>query len=377
MNILYITNLFGIIGSSAAIRNSALIKGLAGHGHKIDVLTIQHPQSKLSKLLCSCGCDKIFSMELGATSFVQNTSKIQQAINLKKTLREIFFFPDIYVHWPDKIVPSDYHSYDVIISSSDYKSSHYVARKIKKLYPRKKWIQIWGDPWSLDSTITWISRLRARHAEKGLFFEADKIVFVSELTCDSIKGKYPRFNEKIFYVPRSYYQEIEVCKKKNNANYDIVYTGSLGVGRNFEIFLNSIDKYNESEGTIFKVHFYGRYSNEIVEKLLKYDFVTVNEVLPYEDILKIYAQSDALLFISNKSSSTQIPGKLFDYFGTNLPIICVVDNNSALQHILAKYNQCILFSDDFFDVANRIKNETFQVERSFSPEKIANDILSL
>ena len=185
MNILYITNLFGVIGSSAAVRNSALIKGLVRNGHTVDVLTIQHPKDKLSKFLCSCGYNNLFSIEMGITNFLQRTSKIQKKVNSsvlknwKKMFREIVFFPDIFIRWADKITPSDYRDYDVIISSSDYKSSHFVAKKIKEAFPEKRWIQIWGDPWSLDSTLTRVSHFRAKYAERKLFCRADKIVFVS------------------------------------------------------------------------------------------------------------------------------------------------------------------------------------------------------
>ena len=384
MNILYITNLFGVIGSSAAVRNSALIKGLVKNGHTVNVLTIQHPQDRLSKFLCSCGYNKLFPIEMGITNFIQRTSKIRKKVNRsvlkswKKIFREIVFFPDIFIRWADKITPSDYGDYDVIISSSDYKSSHFVAKRIKEVFPEKRWIQIWDDPWSLDSTLSRISRFRAKYAERKLFCHADKIVFVSELTCDALIKIYPCYSKKMYYVPRSYYQEINVLRKEGKQVYDIVYTGALGVGRNFENFLCAIKEYNTRSKCLFKVHFYGNYSNEQMDKLQKFDFVTVNGTVDYEEVLKLFSQMDALLFISNKSTSTQIPGKLFDYFGTNLPIICITNNNAKLETFLIRYSKCLLFQGDFVSVANQIiNNSSFEVVKSYSPEHIAKDILGV
>ena len=179
------------------------------------------------------------------------------------------------------------------------------------------------------------------------------------------------------YIPRSYYQEINVLRKEGKQVYDIVYTGTLGVGRNFENFLCAVKEFNTRNKCLFKVHFYGNYSNELMDKLQKFDFVTVNGTVDYEEVLKLFSQMDALLFISNKSTSTQIPGKLFDYFGTNLPIICVTHDNANLRDFLARHSKCLLFQENFVSVANRIINESFEVERGYSPENIAKDILSV
>ena len=98
MKILYITNLFGIIGSSAAVRNSALINGLAGNGHIVDVLTIKYPNNRISSTLRSCSYNAIFETELGVMDVVQGIANVRKNINnsllrrIKKDIRELFFF---------------------------------------------------------------------------------------------------------------------------------------------------------------------------------------------------------------------------------------------------------------------------------------------
>ena len=60
MRILYITTFFDIAGSSAAVRNYSLVNGLLENGYSVDVLTIEHPRQKISKLFSNCLCNHIF-----------------------------------------------------------------------------------------------------------------------------------------------------------------------------------------------------------------------------------------------------------------------------------------------------------------------------
>ena len=166
MNILYITTFFDNIGSSAAVRNYALVNGFIQNGHTVDVLTVKHPEIKVSKLFTSCPCRNIFRIKLGISDFVVKTAKQQALINnsilkeFKKVVRNLLFFPDIYCNWHKLISVERYTNYDLLISSSDSKSSHFVAKRIKRYNPQLRWIQIWGDPWSIDSTLDVMSKIR-------------------------------------------------------------------------------------------------------------------------------------------------------------------------------------------------------------------------
>lgn len=382
MKILYITTSFDLKGNSASVRNSALVKGLLENGNIVDVLTIKYPENRISKILSQCACNVIRS-NISITRKISETAKLQSKINnsifrsFKQLLREFLFFPDVYTSWPKYINEKQYGGYDVIISSSDLKSSHFVALKIKKSYPDMKWIQIWGDPWSFDSTSTFITNYRAKYKECSLLNAANKIIYVSELTYLAILKKYPELSDKLFYIPRSYFHEIPRCTRSlKKSTYDIVYSGTLNSGRDFEFFLSEIDSYNQSHDTIFRVNFYGSFFEETIDKLRKYSCTSIHSTIDYDEILNLYAHSDALLFISNKRGSTQIPGKLFDYMGTELPIICLVNKeDDQLRQFLNKYPKCILFEENFMEMADVISKGQFEIEKRFSPQNIAKEVL--
>ena len=383
MRILYITTFFDVTGSSAAVRNYSVVNGLLKNGHSVDVLTIEHPQQKVSKLFSACSCRHIFRTKLGISDFVVKTAKQQALINnsflkqAKKVVRNFLFFPDIYCNGHKLVDISQYTGYDVIISSSDSKSSHFVAKQIKRNNPRMRWIQIWGDPWSIDSTLDCISRFRAKRRERQLLEEADKIIYISELTCKAIEAKYPKLSARIKYVPRGYCCEVYKLKETTHPDvYNIMYPGALNAERSCFQFLAAVDRYNQENAIKFKVHFYGDYLNAITSRLKDFTCVVMHKQVDFEDIMKLFEEMDAVLFISNRTGSTQIPGKLFDYMGTELPVICILSSqNSALESFLKQFEKCIFFEDDFSSIAGRILNDTFKIEPRFNATVIANEVM--
>lgn len=383
MKILYITSFFDIKGSSAAVRNVALVNGLIQKGHKVDVLTLKFPDEKYSPFFQQVSCHSIIRVDLGITSVIKNSSKSLARVNnsifrpLKNFLRDIVFFPDVYYKWSTAIDVEQFSGYDIIISSSDTKSSHYPAYKIKKRYPNIRWIQIWGDPWSLDSNLNAIIRIRAKRQEHFLLLKADKVVYVSELTCKAITKLYPNFRDKLFYVPRSFFCPIECNRKEGEKTYNIVYSGSLNVQRQCVFFLDDVQNYNSRNEMKFTVSFYGDYLDEIRLQLQKYDFVSIYPTVDYGQMLDVFKQTDALLFISNKKGSTQIPGKLFDYMGTNLPVICLLDKQDEnLMGFLNRYSKCLIYSENFVELVENGLLKKYSIIEEFSPGLIADKILS-
>ena len=383
MRILYITTFFDIVGSSAAVRNYALVNGLLENGHFVDVLTIKHPQTKVSKWFSSCPCNNIFRTRLSVSEFVVKTAKQQAVINnsflrsMKKVVRNLIFFPDIYYNWYRFIDKSQYVDYDIVISSSDSKSSHFVAEQIKQCNPQMMWIQIWGDPWSIDSTLDRISRFRAKQRERQLLKRADKIIYISELTSQAMKKKYPEIAAKIKYVPRGYCCEVYKVKSEcHSKEYNIMYPGALNAERSCIQFLDAVEKYNQENAIKFYVHFYGDYLNVISEKLKIYTCVVMHGQVGFEYIMELFKSMDAVLFISNRTGSTQIPGKLFDYMGTELPVICILSSqNINLESFLRQFEKCLFFKGDFSAIAERILNDSFGIEPQFKAAVIANEIM--
>lgn len=389
--VLFVTTFYEQQSVSAAIRNSAWVDGLINLGCKVTVLTVDWPENLKSQFLMDNNRAKVYRTHLAELDILKiTTSQIKKKSFSKLTplrhfVRDVIYFPDICKKWPERInLPSDL-SFDVLISSSDLKSSHYVARKIKCLYPNVDWIQIWGDPWRDDVGLGWLNKYRAAKQEECLLTLAEKVIYVSAITKERMAQIYPHLKPKFYYLPRGFYKSVEKNGHSYSGTIRITYSGGMSLkNRNSLLLLDYIQNLNKTAKRKIHIDFYGTYDGDTIDCFRQYECCSIHAAVDYEHVLKIYEESDALLFIANKGNSSQIPGKLFDYMGTNLPILCLVDSlTTDLSFWLKKYSRCLLIENTHegmknltHDLYDFVKQE-FEIETEFSPNTIAEKLLCL
>ena len=236
--------------------------------------------------------------------------------------------------------------YDYIISSSDSKSSHFIAKKLldinKVTIP---WIQIWGDPWEDDiglNELNFLLKYRIRRNEKKLLERASKIFYLSPLTAGKISKNFPSISNKVFTLLRSYLKTIDTINDKDT--YIFSYTGTI-TNRNIDNLINSIEKYNKENSKKIELNFYGVNEKDSKQTILAKDFIKVFKRVSFEEVLEVYKKSDVLVYIDNLYNSTQIPGKIYDYFGTNKVILSLYETDKSKQ-FLEKFNRVELIENN-------------------------------
>ena len=389
MKILYIATQVEVINSSAAIRNSALIKGLGELGHDIHVETIDYPSQYISGFLAkNLPVASIHRTQLSVYRFNQTVKSGRVARSsyrlrrILKKIRDVVYFPDISVSW---IECFDYTSlqkdYDLIISSSDSKVSHLLAEKICEILD-VPWIQVWGDPWYNDFTNLKLNRLRAYRHERRLVSKADKVIYVSEATLHKQASIFSAYADKMQFVPRGFFISQESENRIRDNRIVISYTGNLFWGRNISALLEALRNHNAKSHHRFVLNVYGAQDEDVIENIKDYDFVNAFPPVDYEQILSVYESSNMLLFISNSSESTQIPGKFFDYSGTTKPILCLMDNDECeIADYLRLHDRCLVLNNDRDVIAENMdvifarSSETYSIEPSFHPKEVARQIL--
>ncbi len=391
MNILYVTNFYSYRDSSAAVRNNALVKGLLELGHNVDVQTVRFPEDKTSPDL-SFG--NIFYTDVFNWSTRQSIGAKVASNKLLSFLRDIYVslrkygeFPDKFHGWIKKINLNQISlsEYDLMISSSDGKTSHFVAERIKRQMPGIKWIQIWGDPWYDDLNYSGISKLRIKVAEKKILQKADEIIYISEPTTELLQKRYPVLSTKIHFVPRSYMYEYsyEVC---DNEEMHIIYTGTIRsfYGRNISSLTDVIATYNETSKKKIYLDIYGSVDDDII-KSLSTDYVVFHEGVDVKQLGDIYRGANALLYVSNKAGSTQIPGKLYDYLGTSSLVLCLMNdvNDRIAEYIKTLGEKCIMIQNDVEHITESLPelvarmSKDYQPIKGFSPIEIAKKIITI
>ena len=381
MKILYITTSL-LRNESASIRNISLINGIVENGNEVDILTLDFLEKFEDKFLKTFLTKetKIYKVKIPKFNKIKEKNKnFKFILKLKNIIKEFLFFPDIYSESikNSKEIVINKDEYDFVVSSSDSKSSHFIAKNIiKNNNLMQQWVQIWGDPWGNDinvRTLNFLTKYRIKKEEKKLLEKATKIFYISELTSETIKNKYPLFSNKIFTLNRSYLKEIN--SKNDQQKFIFSYTGSI-LNRNITPLIDSIEKYNENNDKKIELNFYGINEQDFNFDILNKNFIKIFSRVSFEEVLEIYKNSDVLVYIDNLYNSTQIPGKIYDYFGTNKTILGLYENENV-KEILKKYDRIELIKNQgIFELNSVIKSiNTKNVMEKFSPKNIANDFI--
>src|SRR5690625_1677724 len=239
MKILYISSLVFKKSSSASIRNIGLINGLVHEGHEVDVLSIDYGENGTDSFLLNdlSSSLRIFNTMIPILLTYSNIKKDQEKFTkmlsklsgLKALYKTLFYFPDVDKDWIELVNTQNIdNDYDIIISSSDSKTSHFVAEKVLNNSSMKAtWVQIWGDPWEEDVNLSTFEKKRVAKYECQLLQSADYVMYVSIPTTKLMENKYPHFKNKIHYLGRSYLKKVHGRELGTEQEWELLYTGSL------------------------------------------------------------------------------------------------------------------------------------------------------
>lgn len=394
MKILYISSLILKKSSSASIRNTGLIKGLIENGIEVDIITIKYPDElednylkeklkNIKKYFCEL---KILSKYLNlknnnVKSRTENVLFEKFFIKLKNliksSIKDIYFFPDVDKEWIKEVkkLNINYEKYDLIISSSDTKTSHYIGENIKKKYPKITWFQIWGDPWGNDIGLKGVRKIFAKLKEKKLLEKADQIFYVSSFTLNEIKNKYEYLENKIKYLPRGFLEEV-YKEKKEKKDIIISYTGVLNQNRNISNFIQLVDDYNIKSTSKIKLNIYGNIDNSILKDMEKFLCTEYFGNISFEKIKNVYKQSDYLLFVDNGKNTTQIPGKIYDYLGTDNKIICLFKEKNNIYQYFKKELGLLVYQEDEINIDSILNSPERNIDERFSNKAIAEKLIN-
>ena len=388
LKILFVISSYVQSGTSANIRNNALIEGLCDNGHIVDVLS-REPDIESGR------CDDSMILPpvrkfIYIIKKVHEVNQNQKGIsNEKKKGKSIFFQFALKIYnsvsvWDtwyfkvkriQKIDLND--NYDLMISSSDPKSSHYLAKKIYKQNKSKigRWIQYWGDPFALDINQSAGSGTRIKLVEKSLIKSADKVVYVSPFTLEKQMQLYKEYSNKMIFLPIPVrYKEIAYNETTINSSLKLGYFGAY-------------KKRDRDILPLYKAINNSNYTLEIIgpsDVLLEStEHVIVHEQVrvPVSEVEKKEQEMDVLVCICNRSG-TQIPGKAYHYAMTNKIVLLILDgeNASRIKEYFSNYNRYVFCDNNeksILEALNNLGNDSSLKTPclSFSPKSIAKDFI--
>ncbi|WP_160685394.1 glycosyltransferase family 4 protein [Clostridium sp. C2-6-12] len=397
MKILFIACYSPLINNSAAIETLQYLNKLNEiNNNEVHLLTVNFPKDSIyydEVLRSMMDTDikvhvvdggiifkKLMPKKIEKSNINSNTQTKNTSGKGKKVLRKIkntLVIPDMYYGWAKKAAIygtslMEKEKFDVIFSMHEPPSSHLCAYFIKKQYKSVPWITYWSDPWLKDSTREKsfvIKKLIEQKMERKIVNLSDKFIFVTEANKNEYLKDYEAlrkgckktfvlnrgFDKKLY--DRLFNEEPPTLIKKDKLN--MVYTGEIfSKLRDIKPFIKAVEEIRREDKEAYgllNILFFGNIDDiEGKKKLESLEAATVSPRIPFDEALKYMLNGNGLLLFGNKNS-TQIPAKIYDYFGAKGRVFVIYgDRNDPIKNVVKDNEKCITAENNVKDIKKGI-----------------------
>ncbi len=338
----------------------------------------------------------------------ENKTQSSGVVSNKKSLKNRFlnwvrgnvFIPDPKIYW---VKPSVKYLLDKIqeeciehvITTGPPHSMHLIGLGLKKEISNLKWIADFRDPWSeldlLDEFhLSNSSRKKHKDLEQEVLKTADVTLTVSESWAEDLKRLGAK---KVKLITNGYDADDFDLKAKTNDKFIIGHYGLLNHLRNPKNLwkaLNSLCVEHTDFNIKLEIHLSGNIDGEVIAEIESYPSLKGKikhlGYLSHAEVLEQYNEASVLLLLlfNSKSGVGNYPGKIFEYFAAQKPILTFGPKRSDTQKLIEKTNTGKYFFYDETNLKNYIltlfnneKNFNFENMECFSREKLTRDLSDL
>lgn len=351
MNILLIT-LFPLErNTSVAISNINITKGLLALGHRVTWVMPNWPQ-----------CETELDASQVRIVRIPGHDQSRDAGLVLNKLRSHFGFLDFTRSYLRAVrnthVPDEY--YDLVISTSDPKTSHVFTKRLLKHVRYGQWIQHWGDPLLGDITRNlWWPDWWIKLYERSIIRKANKIVYVTPFTAEAQKLAYPKYAEKISFVPLP--ADMHLTKTvREEGKLKVAYLGDYNPK-----FRNLHPLYDACKNLDFV-------QLTIAGHGPKYESrsnITILPRIPQNQALKIEGEADVIFCVCNMRG-TQIPGKILYKTSSDKHILVAVEKeyHDEMVEYFKSFNRFIVCDNTIESIAAALESLRNKAHEYGTPE---------
>lgn len=385
MKILFVSMVPFEDNTSATIQNKGIIRGLVALGHDVDTMTLEPDRDAISfddsmndvKSLVNhtyyIGVDRRYALlrakKKGSKTGPEKNDASKLSTILFNKIRAITksIHDNTSIFDAQKInvkgiseVQVDYPEYDMIITSSDPKSSHLLGLEIFKRNRecRAKWIQYWGDPMLNDITRPrdWRDYI-VKCYEKRLISSADRVIYASPLTLNVQRRTFPKLAHKMDYANQVYASVQsngrDSVNRGNTSQISVAYSGAYR-----STVRNILPLYNAARMKGFRLSICGPSDLQLQST----DNITVRGKLPYKEATRVESESDVIACLCNRRG-TQIPGKIYYCAAYEKPIVVILDGEykEELREFLGSFDRFLLCENDENSIIEAIEQARDQL----------------
>jgi glycosyltransferase involved in cell wall biosynthesis len=237
--------------------------------------------------------------------------------------------------------------FQAVITTGPPHSLHLIGLKLKQKHGIP-WLADFRDPWSqwefLD-TLPMLSFIRRRHValERKVLQQADGVVTISPTFQRDLEKLSGRKIDLITNgydpadIPSDFQPRPKLAKRLH-----LVYTGIIDAIRNPLPLMQALKAEFEVGGEEVSWTFVGKVSEQVQQQVEADSWLQAHirfaGYVPHHQVFEFYATTDALVLIltDTKNAKGNIPGKLFEYLATGLPVLALGDPQGDSAMLLSQ-----------------------------------------
>jgi glycosyltransferase involved in cell wall biosynthesis len=264
-----------------------------------------------------------------------------------------------------------------VITTSPPHSTQLIGLRLKRRFPKIKWTADMRDPWTDIYYYDMFrpapfARMIDREMEKNVLTRTDKIITVGQTLASLLGSKAEGISQKINVLPNGFDEEdFEGVIASTPDRFTITYVGTLSPSYPVKGFIEAI-KDLKIDNRPVSLKFVGTVPELIQDMFRENEEGERPEFIQYcehPEAIKHMMRSSMLLLIipEHQSNKSILTGKIFEYMGTEKPILLLgpIDGDAAGLLLKCGY-QGICDYNDVEGIRNFIKKvaEGVPVRRS-------------
>ena len=329
---------------SFAIRDESLLKDIPLEAEVIR-FPIWEPYESFFKL------SGVLGKKSSAADLV-NTKNKSWFQKISTFIRANFLIPDPRLFWvrPSVKFLDDFlreNDIRTIITTGPPHSIHLIGYKLKKKNPSRRWLADFRDPWSewglLDSlNVSKLARKVHRKLEAKVLSTADEIITITPFYVRKFESLSQR---RVRLITNGYDEDdFKSLLIEPTDKFVIRHVGIINERCDPRPFMAIIEKLISNDPD-FKSLLHIDYVGEVHSQIKEFVFsspllracTSFTPSVPHQQLIPMYGRSTLLLLILTgyKDAEGYLPGKLFEYLATGLPILGVGPEDGDAAGLLA------------------------------------------
>ena len=343
---------------------------------------IVEPYSFYKRLL---GIKKEQKVKVGFTNEGERKQGWKENISL--WVRGNLFIPDARCWWvkPSVRFLKKYlkeHPVDAIISTGPPHSMHLIALHLRRML-NIPWIADFRDPWTeidfyQDLKLTHWGDKKHHRLEKQVLTKADKIVTVG---WDWAEGLKRHGAPEVDVILNGYDWDIESSAQKTSLSqeFTLSHIGLLGPTRNNPTFWQALGELVENHEELkqhLNIQLIGQVDNSAIKSIEQNgltSYITHLPHIPHDEVMQKQCASQVLLLFVNNTPNAKgiMTGKLFEYFASGRPILCIGPEDGDAAHIISEVKAGVTIG---FEDKEKMKKHILDLFKKYQSGGLSDNI---